>query len=97
MEVEEVYCIQAVGNQYGFPPAGQNFSIEFDKCVSRVIEMGYKNTPSVLKLFYKLDTGQAIICHPSQRGMEMTTRFEIGISECFSWQMLIEVAPCSAQ
>ena len=27
MEVEEGYCIQAVGNLYGFPPAGQNFSI----------------------------------------------------------------------
>ena len=36
------YCIQAVGNLYGFPPAGQNFSIEFDKCVK---EMGYLNTP----------------------------------------------------
>ena len=44
------YCIQAVGNLYGFPPAGQNFSIEFDKCVK---EMGYLNTPWDLKLFYK--------------------------------------------
>ena len=26
-------CIQAVGNLYGFPPAGQNFSKEFDRCV----------------------------------------------------------------
>ena len=25
--------IQAVGNLYGFPPAGENFSKEFDKCV----------------------------------------------------------------
>ena len=33
MEVEDGYCIQAVSNLYGFPPAGQNFSIEFDKCV----------------------------------------------------------------
>ena len=23
------FCFQAVGNLYGFPPAGQNFSIEF--------------------------------------------------------------------
>ena len=44
MEVEEGYCIQAVGNQYGFP------IIEFDKCVT---EMGYINTPWDLKLFYK--------------------------------------------
>ena len=36
------YCIQAVGNLYGFPPAGQNFSKEFDKCVR---EYGYDNTP----------------------------------------------------
>ena len=27
------FCIQAVGNLYGFPPAGQNFSKEFDKCL----------------------------------------------------------------
>ena len=50
MEIEERLCIQAVGNLYGFPPAGQNISIEFDKCVT---EMGYKNTPWDLKLFYK--------------------------------------------
>ena len=42
--------LQAVGNLYGFPLAGQNFSIEFDKCVE---EMGYDNTPWDLKLFYK--------------------------------------------
>ena len=42
------YCIKAVGNLYGFPPAGQNFSIEFDKCV---LECGYKNTPWDLKFF----------------------------------------------
>jgi hypothetical protein len=43
-------CIQAVGNLYGFPPAGQNFSKEFDKCVK---ECGYENTPWDLKLFFK--------------------------------------------
>ena len=43
-------CIQAIGNLYGFPPAGQNFSVEFDKCV---FECGYKNTPWDLKFFYK--------------------------------------------
>ena len=50
LDVPKGYCIQAVGNSYGFPPAGQNFSIEFDKCVK---EMGYENTPWDLKLFYK--------------------------------------------
>ena len=40
----------AVGNLYGFPPAGQNFSKEFDKCLA---EAGYKNTPWDLKLFFK--------------------------------------------
>ena len=50
MEVEDGYCIQAVGKLYGFPQAGQNFSIKFDKCVT---EMGYINTPWDLKLFYK--------------------------------------------
>jgi hypothetical protein len=48
--VEEGDCIQAVGNLYGFPPAGQNFSIEFDKCVK---ECGYTNTPWDLKFFFK--------------------------------------------
>ena len=47
------FCFQAVGNLYGFPPAGQNFSIEFDKCI---LECGYKNTPWDLKLFYKWTT-----------------------------------------
>ena len=32
-EVPPGFCIQAVGNLYGFPPADQNFSIEFDKCL----------------------------------------------------------------
>ena len=50
IEVPPGMCIQAVGNLYGFPPAGQNFSIEFDKCVK---EMGYNNTPWDLKLFFK--------------------------------------------
>ena len=36
------FCFQAVDNLYGFPPTGQNFSIEFDICV---FECGYKNTP----------------------------------------------------
>ena len=43
-------CIQAVGNLYGFPPAGHNFSSAFDKCVK---ECGYINTPWDLKFFYK--------------------------------------------
>ena len=49
-EVPLGFCIQAIGNLYGFPPAGQNFSIEFDKCLT---ECGYKNTPWDLKLFFK--------------------------------------------
>ena len=57
MEVEEGYCIQAVGNNYGFPPAGQNFSIEFEKCV---MEMGCVNTPWDLKLVYKWINGKPI-------------------------------------
>jgi hypothetical protein len=49
-DVPPGFCIQAVGNLYGFPPAGQNFSIEFDKCLR---ECGYTNTPWDLKLFFK--------------------------------------------
>ena len=44
------FCFQAVGNLYGFPPAGQNFSVEFDKCI---MECGYLNTPWDLKFFIK--------------------------------------------
>ena len=43
-------CIQAAGNLHGFPPAGQNFSIEFDRCVNIV---GYVITPWDLKLLYR--------------------------------------------
>ena len=52
------HCIQAVGNLYGFPPAGQNFSKEFDRCVK---ECGYNNTPWDLKFFYKWISGKPII------------------------------------
>ena len=51
-------CIQAVGNLYGFPPAGQNFSKEFDKCR---LECGYLNSPWDLKFFYKWIKGKPII------------------------------------
>ena len=51
------YCIQAVGNLYRFPPAGQNFSIEFDKGVK---EIGYLNTPWDLKLVYKWMNGKPL-------------------------------------
>ena len=57
MDVPAGYCIQAVDDLYGFPPAGQNFSIEFDKCVK---EMGYLNTPWDLKLFYKWINGKPL-------------------------------------
>lgn len=43
-------CIQAIGNLYGFPPGGKNFSIEFDECVR---ESGYMNTLWDLKFFCK--------------------------------------------
>ena len=51
-------CIQAVGNLYGFPPAGQNFSLEFDKCVK---ECGFTNTPWDLKFFIKWKNGRPIL------------------------------------
>jgi hypothetical protein len=34
------FVIQAIGNLYGFPPEGQNFSIEFDKCLEKEHPMG---------------------------------------------------------
>ena len=50
--------IEAVGNIYGAPPAGQNFSKEFDRCVT---ECGYKNTPWDLKLYFKWVDGSPMI------------------------------------
>lgn len=52
------YVIQAIGNLYGFPPSGQNFSKAFDICVR---ECGYSNTPWDLKLFYKWKNKKPII------------------------------------
>ena len=49
-QIAEGMCIRAVGNLYGFPPAGQNFSKEFDKCLR---ECGYENTPWDPKFFFK--------------------------------------------
>jgi hypothetical protein len=56
--IPDKMCIQAVGNLYGFPPAGQNFSIEFDKCVK---ECGYQNAPWDHKFFYKWKKGKPIL------------------------------------
>jgi hypothetical protein len=50
--------IKAVGNLYGFHPAGQNFSIEFGKCVK---EYGYNNTQWDLKLFFKWVKGLPLL------------------------------------
>ena len=51
-------CIQAEGNLYGFPPAGQNFSLEFNRVLE---ECGYLTTPWDPKLFYKWIAGSPII------------------------------------
>lgn len=56
--IEKGNCIRAVGNLYGFPPAGQNFSKEFDKCVT---QCGYKNTPWDPKLFHKWKDDKPLI------------------------------------
>ena len=50
--------MEALGNLYGFPPAGQNFSKEFDKCVT---ECGFKNTPWDLKFFIKWKNNRPIL------------------------------------
>lgn len=57
-QVPKGMCIQAIGNLYGFPPAGQNFSKEFDKII---FECGYKNTPWDLKFFYKWIKGKPLL------------------------------------
>jgi hypothetical protein len=51
-------CIQAIGNLYGFPPAGQNFSKEFDKVIH---ECGYRNTPWDPKYFFKWMRGRPLL------------------------------------
>jgi hypothetical protein len=50
--------MQAVGNLYGFPPAGQSISKKFDKCLR---ESGYNNTPWDPQFFYKWIKGKPII------------------------------------
>jgi hypothetical protein len=57
-QIAEGMGIRAVGNLYGFPPAGQNFSKEFDKCLR---ECGYENTPWDPKFFFKWINGKPII------------------------------------
>ena len=57
-KIPDGMCIQAVGNLYGFPPAGQNSSIEFDKCVK---ECGFNNTPWDLKVFIKWKNKRPIL------------------------------------
>ena len=52
------YVIQAVGNLYGFPPSGKNFSKAFDICIR---ECGYENTPWDHKLFFKWKNTKPII------------------------------------
>ena len=56
--IQQGCVMQAVGNLYGFPPAGQNFSKQFDKCLR---ESGYDNTPWDPKFFYKWIKGLPII------------------------------------
>ena len=57
-KIPEGMCMEALGNLYGFPPAGQNFSKEFDKCVT---ECGFKNTPWDLKFFFKWKNNRPIL------------------------------------
>ena len=56
--ITEGMCIQSLGNVYGNPTSGQNFSIKLDKCVK---ECGYKNTPWDPKLFHKWNEKRIII------------------------------------
>jgi hypothetical protein len=81
--VPEGMCIQAVGNLYGFPPAGQNFSLEFDKCVK---ECGYTNTPWDPKFFYKWKNGKPIllIAHSDD------FRWFGDESEISEWKLLVD-------
>ena len=48
--IPEGMCIQSLGNVYGNPVSGQNFSVTLDKIVK---ECGYINTPWDPKLFHK--------------------------------------------
>lgn len=42
-DILEGFCIKVIGDLYGFPPAGQNSSKEFDRCLA---ECEHKNNPS---------------------------------------------------
>ena len=56
--IPEGMCIQSLGNVYGNPTSGQNFSLKLDKCVK---ECGYTNTPWVPKLFHNWKEERIII------------------------------------
>ena len=73
----------AIGNLYGFPPAGQNFSIEFDKCV---IKCSYKNTPWDLKFFYKWknDKPMLLIVHSDD------FRWFVDKEQMDEWKLLVD-------
>jgi hypothetical protein len=57
-KVPKGMCFQAIGNLYGFPPAGKNFSDNFDRIIQGC---GYLNTPWDLKFFYKWIKGKPIL------------------------------------
>jgi hypothetical protein len=76
-------CIQAIGNLYGFPPAGQNFSIEFDKCLT---ECGYLNTSWDLKFFYKWVNGKPVLVIAHSDDFRWFGPVEL-ITE---WEMLVQ-------
>ena len=52
------FVLQAVGNLYGFPPAGRNFSNAFDVVI---YECGYSHTPWDHKFFFKWMKGKPIL------------------------------------
>jgi hypothetical protein len=74
--------IEAVGNIYGAPTTGQNFSKEFDRCVA---ECGYKNTPWDLKFFYKWVDNRLIllIAHSDD------FRWFGGADQTHEWELLL--------
>ena len=81
-KIKDGEVIEAVGNIYGAPTAGQNFSKEFDRCVA---ECGYKNTPWDLKFFYKWVDNRPIllIAHSDD------FRWFGGADQTHEWELLL--------
>ena len=64
--------MKVIGDLYGSPPAGQNFSKEFYKCLA---ECEHKNTPSLIATTSG-DLAQQVISTSGSKSSELSTSMD---------------------